>query len=158
MGTRSGDIDPTAVPHVAARSGRSLEHVEDELNRASGLRGLCGDSDVRTIESRIDDGDETADLALDVFCYRVRKYVGAYLAALGRCDAIVFTGGIGEHSSLVRSRSLAGLDGLGVELDPDRNARHASIVSTDASPIAVVVMPTDEEAAIARHTAAVVAG
>jgi acetate kinase len=158
MGTRSGDIDPTAVPHVAAGSGRDMADVHEELNRASGLRGLCGDSDMRRIEERVATGDDAAELALEVFCYRVRKYVGAYLAALGGCDAIVFTGGIGEHSVAVRKRSLAGLDRLGIRVDGSRNGAHGPRVSPDGAPVAVLVIPTDEEAAIARQTAAVVEG
>lgn len=156
MGTRSGDIDPAVIVHVAAVSGRPPSEVADALNRESGLLGLCGSSDMREVDSRAAAGDEAAELALDVFCYRVRKYVGAYLAALGRCDAIVFTGGIGEHSATVRFRSLVGLDALGITIDADRNTSGVPVISTAASPIAVMVVPTDEEGAIARQVAAVV--
>ena len=156
MGTRSGDVDPAVIVHVAAASGRPPSEIIDALNRESGLRGLCGSSDMREVESRAAEGDEAAELALEVFSYRVRKYVGAYLAALGRCDAVVFTGGIGEHSATVRYRSLAGLDALGVSIDAERNASGESMISTESSPIAVMVVPTDEEGAIARQVAAVV--
>ena len=157
MGTRSGDVDPAVIAHVAAAADRPLTEIVEALNRESGLRGLCGSSDMREVESRAAEGDEAAELALDVFCYRVRKYVGAYLAALGRCDAVVFTAGIGEHSATVRARSLAGLDGLGISIDAERNASAGSVISADGSAIAVLVVPTDEEGAIAHHVAAVVA-
>ena len=156
MGTRSGDVDPTVITHVAAATGSPLSEIADALNRESGLRGLCGSSDMREVETRTAEGDEAAELALDVFCYRVRKYVGAYLAALGRCDAIVFTGGIGEHSATVRSRSLEGLEALGISVDPERNASAGPLISATGSAIAVLVVPTDEEGAIARHVATVV--
>ena len=158
MGTRSGDVDPTVIAHVAGATGRPLAEVADALNRESGLRGLCGSSDMREVEARAAAGDEDAVLALDVFCYRIRKYVGAYLAALGRCDAVVFTGGIGEHSATVRARSLDGLHGLGISVDADRNTSAEPIISADGAAIAVLVVPTDEEGAIARHVAAVVQG
>ncbi len=155
MGTRSGDVDPAVIFHVAAASGRPPAEVADALNRESGLLGLCGSSDMREVESRAAEGDEVAGLALDVFCYRVRKYVGAYLAVLGRCDAVVFTGGIGEHSASVRFRSLVGLDALGISIDPERNASGESVISTVTSPIDVMVVPTDEEGTIARQVAGV---
>lgn len=157
MGTRSGDIDPAVIGHVAAAGGRSEAEVLAELNRASGLLGLCGDSDVRAIVDRIDAGDEVADLALDVFCHRIRKYVGAYVAVLGGCDALVFTAGIGEHSALVRSRVCAGLGVFGLSLDEARNERSDLVISPDGATSAVLVVPTDEEHAIAEQTARVVA-
>ena len=156
MGTRSGDVDPTVITHVAAAAGCPLSDVADALNRESGLRGLCGSSDMREVEIRAAGGDEAAELALDVFCYRVRKYVGAYLAALGRCDAVVFTGGIGEHSATVRARSLDGLDALGISIDQEHNGSAGPVISAAGSAISVLVVPTDEEGAIARHVAAVV--
>jgi acetate kinase len=114
MGTRSGDIDPAVVAHVSRATGRDPLEVIGELNHASGLRGLSGSSDMREILDRCDRGDARAQLAFDVFCHRIRKYVGAYLAVLGRCDAIVFTGGIGEHSAPVRAAALRNLDGFGI--------------------------------------------
>ena len=156
MGTRSGDVDPAVVGHVAQAEGRDPLDVIDDLTRRSGLRGLCGDSDMRTITERADSGDEDAALAMEVFAHRVKKYLGAYLAVLGGCDAIVFTGGIGEHNSRIRAAACSGLDGLGIMLDPDRNAAAETIVSADDSPTAILVIPTDEEHEIAEQTAAVV--
>jgi len=160
MGTRSGDIDPAVIGHVAAASGQSEGDVLAELNRSSGLLGMSGDSDMREITARIAAGPSTdaaaADLALDVFCHRIRKYVGAYIAVLGGCDALVFTAGIGEHSALVRSRVCAGLGVFDIELDEDRNERSELVISRDDS-TAVLVVPTDEEHAIAEQTAQVVA-
>lgn len=156
MGTRSGDLDPAVVAHVSRATGRDPLEVSGELNHASGLRGLSGSSDMREILDRCDRGDEQAQLAFDVFCHRVRKYVGAYLAVLGRCDAIVFTGGIGEHSARVRAAALHGLSGLGIEVDPDRNDAHEQVISADGAGVALLVVPTDEELEIARQTAEVV--
>ena len=154
MGTRSGDLDPTVITHVATAADRPIEDVFDDLNRASGLRGLCGASDMREITARAEVGDEAARLAIDVFAYRIKKYVGAYLAVLGgRCDALVFTGGIGQHSAVIRAAVCAGLEGLGIVLDADRNAGGGDVVSADSSPITVLVIATDEELEIARETA-----
>jgi acetate kinase len=157
MGTRSGDVDPAVIGHVAAGSGRREAEVLADLNRVSGLLGLCGDSDLREITARIDAGDELASLALDVFCHRIKKYVGAYVAVLGGCDALVFTAGIGEHSALVRARVCAGLEVFGITLDEARNQRSELVISQDAGSTAVLVVPTDEEHAIAEQTARVVA-
>ncbi len=156
MGTRSGDIDPAVIGYMAEASGRDEAEVLAELNRSSGLLGLCGDSDLREIASRIEAGDEAADLALDVFCHRIRKYVGAYVAVLGGCDALVFTAGIGEHSALVRARVCAGLGVFGMQLDEGRNERSETVISTDGATTKVLVVPTDEEHAIAEQTASVV--
>jgi acetate kinase len=158
MGTRSGDVDPAVIGHVATSTGRSEADVLADLNRSSGLLGLCGDSDMREIAARIDAGDAAADLAVDVFCHRVRKYVGAYVAVLGGCDALVFTAGIGEHSPLVRRRVCTGLAVFGIAIDDERNERSDVVISTDDAPTAVLVVPTDEEHAIAEQTARVVAG
>jgi acetate kinase len=160
MGTRSGDIDPAVIGHVAAATGQSEADVLAELNRSSGLLGLCGASDMREITERIASGDTSAsdpaaELALDVFCHRIRKYVGAYVAVLGGCDALVFTAGIGEHSALVRTRVCAGLGVFGIEIDDDRNDRSELVISTPAASTAVLVVPTDEEHAIAEQTARV---
>lgn len=154
MGTRSGDIDPTVAAHVAAASGRSANDVIDDLNEASGLRGLCADSDMRRIIERRGAGDRDAALAFDVFVYRIRKYVGAYLAVLGRCDALVFTGGIGEHSPDVRAAVCAGVEHLGFAIDDARNRRSDVVASADGAERAVLVVPTDEEHSIAEQTAA----
>ncbi len=156
MGTRSGDVDPAVIGHVAGASGRSEADVLADLNRVSGLLGLCGDSDVREITARADAGDETADLALDVFCHRIRKYVGAYVAVLGGCDALVFTAGIGEHSATVRARVCNGLQVFGMALDDERNGGSEPVISRADATTAVLVVPTDEEHAIAEQTAALV--
>jgi acetate kinase len=153
MGTRSGDVDPAVIEHVAAAAGRDERDVLADLNRSSGLLGLCGDSDMREITARIEAGDEAADLALDVFCHRIKKYVGAYVAVLGGCDALVFTAGIGEHSPLVRARVCAGLGVFGITLDDERNERSSTVISHDDATTAVLVVPTDEEHAIAEQTA-----
>lgn len=158
MGTRSGDVDPAVIGHVATASGQSEADVLAELNRSSGLLGLCGDSDMREITARVAAGDPAADLALDVFCHRIRKYVGAYVAVLGGCDALVFTAGIGEHSALVRTRVCTGLGVFGIALDDERNNDSQQVISRPDASTAVLVVPTDEEHAIAEQTARVVAG
>jgi acetate kinase len=157
MGTRSGDIDPSVVTHIAAATNRPPEQVVDDLNRASGLLGLCGDSDMRTVTERAARGDVAAALAIDVFVHRIRRYVGAFLAVLGRCDALVFTGGIGEHSSMIRARICAGLDGLGIAIDPVPNDHGAAFISPPDAATAVLVIATDEELEIAHQAAAVAA-
>ncbi len=153
MGTRSGDVDPTVIAHVADATGRRLDEVLDDLSRRSGLLGLCGDSDMRRIVERADAGDAAADLALNVFCHRVKRYVGAHLATLGRCDALVFTGGIGEHSPVVRSRVCSGMSELGFRLHDARNRDDETVISTDDAPVSILVVPTDEERSIAEQTA-----
>jgi acetate kinase len=158
MGTRSGDVDPAVIGHVAAARGASEAEVIGELNRSSGLLGLCGDSDMREITARIEAGDEVAEFALDVFCHRIRKYVGAYVAVLGGCDALVFTAGIGEHSPLVRTRVCAGLGVFGIAVDDQRNARSEPVISPEGAAPVVLVVPTDEEHAIAEQTARALSG
>jgi acetate kinase len=152
MGTRTGDLDPALTFHLL-RAGLSAEHVEDLYQHHAGLAGLCGTNDVRSIQDRT---DPDARLALDVYCHRIRKYVGAYHAVLGRLDAVVFTAGVGEHSALVRANALAGLDPLGIVLDPARNDAGTGprVVSAEGSRVAVCVVPTDEERAIADEVAA----
>ena len=151
MGTRSGDVDPTVVFHLHRVAGMPLDEIEDSLTRHAGMLGLTGDNDMRAVVARTDD---QARLALDVYCRRIREYVGAYLAVLGRADAITFTGGVGENSAAVRERSLTGLSGLGIDLDADRNAAGETIISTDNSGIAVCVVATDEELEIANQSRA----
>jgi acetate kinase len=159
MGTRSGDVDPAVVAHLRRVADLSADDVDQQLNRASGLTGLAGVNDMREIYRRAEAGDDDARLALDVYCYRIRKYVGAYYAVLGRVDGIVFTAGVGENNPDLRARSLHGLQKLGIEIDPIRNSspeRSARIVSTDGSAVAVLVVPTNEELEIARQSLAVV--
>ena len=152
MGTRSGDLDPAIVFHVARAAGIAPDAVERALIAESGLVGLCGDNDMRAIEARVDRGDPRATLALEVFCYRIRKYVGAYAAVLGGLDALVFTAGIGEHSPTVRARVCDGLGFLGVAVDTDANAKDATVISAADSDVAILVVPTDEELEIATQT------
>jgi acetate kinase len=160
MGTRTGDLDPAVTFHLTRAAGLALADIEDGYEHRSGLRGLCGDNDMRAVQRRAADGDPDAGLALDVYCHRIRKYVGAYHAVLGRLDAIAFTAGVGEHSAPVRARSLAGLEPLGIAVDPDRNSGEgegARVVSPDGARVAVCVVPTDEERAIADETSDTVA-
>jgi acetate kinase len=155
MGTRSGDVDPALGAHLHRVAGLGPAEVDRALNSASGMLALAGTNDLREVHRRIADGDDAAALALDVFCHRVRRYIGAFMAVLGRTDAIAFTGGIGENDAVVRARSLAGLEPLGITLDADRNgarAPGARRVSADGSPVAVLVVPTDEELEMARQT------
>ncbi len=155
MGTRCGDVDP-AVPMLLARlTERTREEVHRLLNNESGLLGVCGVSDMREVHRLAEEGDPDAALALEMFCYRAKKYVGAYVAALGGADAIVFTAGIGENDAEVRSRACAGLGVLGIEIDEARNRAAATgerLISSDVSRVAVLVIPTDEELEIARRT------
>lgn len=160
MGTRTGDIDPAAVFHLARVGGLSLDEIDHLYHHRGGLRGLCGANDVRTVQDRAAAGDPAAQLALDVYCHRIRKYIGAYLAVLGRVDAIAFTAGVGEHSAPIRQRVASGLEGLGIQLDAGRNADGAAErrISRADSPVALWVVPTDEEREIAREVAEVAGG
>jgi acetate kinase len=158
MGTRSGDLDPSLVPFLADREGVTGAEIVARLNHASGLLGLSGVSrDTREIERAAREGNSRARLALEMFAYRARKYLGAYLAVLGGADAVLFGGGIGEHAPGVRRAILEGLEGLGIVLDGARNARirgEIGRISADGSPIEAWVVPTDEESVIARDAAA----
>jgi acetate kinase len=154
MGTRSGDIDPTVIFHLHRVAGLSIAEIENSLTRFAGLQGLTGDNDMRAVQRRRAGGDPAAVLAFDVYCRRIKEYVGAYLAVLGRVDAITFTAGVGENSPAVRSAALAGLTALGIAIDPDRNEANAQIISPDGAPIAVCVVPTDEELEIATQARA----
>jgi acetate kinase len=159
MGTRSGDVDPALVPHLHRHLGWAVADIERDLNRGSGLKGLAGENDFRELERRRAAGDEAAQLAFDVYCHRLRKYVGAYYAVLGGIDAVVFTGGVGENAATVRSAALTGLSGLGIEVDAERNDEAggtARVVSPDGAAVAVLVVPTDEEREIATQTLEVV--
>jgi len=160
MGTRSGDIDPAVVFHVQREAGLTAEELETTLNKQSGLKGLCGDNDLREIERRAEAGDAEAALALAAYGHRVRKYIGAYLAVLGGADALVFTAGVGENSPEVRARVTDGLEPLGVSIDAERNAVRApsevAAIHDVHSAISVLVVPTDEEREIAEQTVAAV--
>lgn len=159
MGTRSGDIDPALPFYVSRVAGMSREAVEALLNEESGLRGICGQNDMREIHKLRESGDVRATLAIEMYVYRIKKYIGAYLAALGRVDALVFTGGIGENDAWIRARVCAGLEGLGIEIDPTNNSRAPSAsfeLHRSGSAVAILVIQTNEELEIARQTAAVV--
>ncbi|MFY1633891.1 acetate/propionate family kinase [Solwaraspora sp. WMMB335] len=157
MGTRSGDLDPAIVFHLERVAGWSTAEVDRLLNQRSGLVGLCGAGDMREVLRRRDDGDPAARLAFDVYCARIRFYVGGYYALLGRVDAIVFTAGVGENAAAVRAGALDGLGQLGVLVDPARNGGGSGerLISPDGTPVGVWVIPTDEEYEIASQTRAV---
>lgn len=161
MGTRSGDIDPGVVLHLHRVVKLNADQINTLLNKNSGLKGLCGDNDFRSVTKRIADGDPAAKLAYDVYIHRLRRYIGAYMIDLGRVDAITFTAGVGENAASVRADALAGLENYGIVVDPERNvvrSRQPRRISTDDSPVAVLVVPTNEELAIARQSAEVVEG
>ncbi|MEU3739217.1 MULTISPECIES: acetate kinase [unclassified Streptomyces] len=160
MGTRSGDVDPAVVFHLARVGGMSIDEVDTLLNKKSGLVGLCGDNDMREIRRRIDEGDEAAALAFDIYIHRLKKYIGAYYAVLGRVDAIAFTAGVGENAAPVREAAVAGLEELGLVVDGELNAvrsDEARLISPEYARVAVAVVPTDEELEIAQQTYALVA-
>jgi acetate kinase len=161
MGTRSGDIDPSIVSYLWHRAQMRVDDVEAMLNERSGVLGLAGERDFRRLRAMIESGDGAAQLAYSVFIHRLRKYIGAYLAVLGHTDVISFTAGIGENDPAVRRDAVAGLEELGVVLDERRNlsgGRGARQISADGSPIAVLVIPTNEELAIARDCVRALAG
>jgi acetate kinase len=162
MGTRCGDIDPAALFYIMSKDELTLHDMSMLLNKFCGLYGISGESnDMRELLAASAKNDEQAKLAIEVFCYRVKKYIGAYSAALGHVDGLIFTGGIGENSPPVRARACEGLEELGIQIDPERNqavvGREAEI-STPASRIRVMVIPTNEELLIARDTFRVVRG
>lgn len=161
MGTRCGDIDPAILPFLQNTFGYSADDVDDLINKQSGLLGISGiGNDMRDIEDNAEAGNQRAKLALEIFCYRGRKYIGAYAAAMGGLDALVFTAGIGEHSPVVRSMMCSGLEFLGIKINPEKNAicKGERDISADDAAVSVLVIPTNEELAIARETARVVTG
>jgi acetate kinase len=152
MGTRCGDIDPALSFYIERVAGLTSAEIEQLLNRSSGLKGVCGENDMRTIHQLADNGDEQAQLALDMFAYRIKKYLGAYFAVLGRIDAIVFTGGIGENDSWLRAQCCSGLAALGIVIDADRNTKvegDCSDISAPDETTAILVIRTNEELEIA---------
>ncbi|MFD5908770.1 acetate kinase [Streptomyces massasporeus] len=161
MGTRSGDMDPAVIFHLMRVGGMSADEIDTLLNKKSGLIGLCGDNDMREIRRRVDEGDEQAELAFDIYIHRLKKYIGAYYAVLGRVDAVAFTAGVGENAAPVRAAALAGLEELGLAVDGERNAvrgDEARLISPEGARVAVAVVPTDEELEIATQTYALVIG
>lgn len=160
MGTRSGDIDPGILFHLHRQNGMTIDQIDDLLNRRSGLLGMTGSSDMRDVMSAAERGDDRAELALATYCYRLKSYVGAYYAQLGRVDTIVFTAGVGENAPEVRERTLSGLEHMGIRMDEHANRdRGEGIrrISTHDSPVAVLVIPTNEELEIARQTVQAIA-
>ena len=163
MGTRSGDLDPAIVSIIARKEGLSSSEVEALLNTQSGLLGISGlTNDMRELQAELKEHDDRrVRLAIEIFCYRARKYIGAFLAAMGGADAVVFTGGIGENSPEIRSRICSGMEWAGLSLNPDRNQQtvgREGMISTDDSKLLAYAIPTDEELLIARDTVRVILG
>lgn len=159
MGTRSGDIDPAVLFHLSRQGGYTIDQLDDLLNRKSGMLGLSGYTDMRDVHDAVAAGDDKVRTALDVYYHRIKGYVGNYYAQLGRVDVIAFTAGIGENDDIVRAGALQGLEGLGIKLDLARNEgrkKEPTIISTDDSPVTVVVYPTNEELEIARQAVATI--
>lgn len=159
MGTRSGDLDPAIIPFIMDKEKLSTEEMNNVLNKKSGVLGVSGvSSDFRDLEEAAEKGNDRAQLALDIFENRVRKYIGAYLTEMDHCDGIIFTAGVGENSITTRERVVDGLKSLGVEIDKEKNNMRGkeAVVSTDASSIPVLVIPTNEELKIAMETAKLV--
>jgi acetate kinase len=160
MGTRSGDVDPGVISYLWRRANMSVDEIESMLNNRSGVWGLAGERDFRRLQRMIESGDGPAQLAYDVFIHRLRKYIGAYLAVLGHTDVLTFTAGVGENAVAVRRDAVAGMEELGIVLDQARNlsaGKGARQISANDSPIAVLVIPTNEELAIARDCVSVLA-
>ncbi|MER6291006.1 acetate kinase [Streptomyces sviceus] len=159
MGTRSGDMDPAVIFHLMRVGKMSTDEIDTLLNKKSGLIGLCGDNDMREIRRRVDEGDEQAKLAFDIYIHRLKKYIGAYYAVLGHVDAIAFTAGVGENAAPVREAAVAGLQSLGLAVDDALNAVRSDeprLISPADARVAVAVVPTDEELEIATQTYALV--
>jgi acetate kinase len=159
MGTRSGDVDPGLHAFLGRELGMSLDQVDTLLNKKSGMFGLSGVTDFRDLFELIDEGDEQAQLALDVYCHRLLSYVGAFMAVLGRVDALSFTAGVGENNPIVRAKVVERLEHFGFWLDAEANAVRSPeprVVSREGSPVAVLVVPTNEELAMARETIAAI--
>ncbi len=155
MGTRAGDIDPSIIFHLLRHAGMNAKQVENMLNNESGLKAIAGTLDVRDVIDRMNNGENNALLALEMYCYRIKKYIGSYLAILGDADAIVFTAGVGENSAYIRKNSLSNMSQLGVEIDNDINYAHKngiSEISKKSSTVKVLVIPTNEEKQIALST------
>lgn len=156
MGTRSGDIDPAIVFYLGRNMGMSFDEIDSLLNKKSGLIGICGDNDLRDIQKRSEDGDPSAQLAMEMYSYSIKKYIGAYVAALNGLDALVFTAGAGENNSAVRWLSCLGIEYLGVSLDHEKNKQGVVGTVTEiqdfASKVKVLIIPTNEELEIAEQT------
>jgi len=164
MGTRSGDIDAAIIPYVMEKTGMSLQDIMDVLNKKSGILGITGKyTDRRDVEMAAETGDPRAKLAIEMEAYRIKFYIGAYMAALGRVDAIVFTAGVGEMGWEIREKALEGLEELSIILDKQRNREamsrnHEFVISSDASKVTVLVIPTDEELVLVEDAVAIIEG
>ena len=157
MGTRSGDLDPSLILYIMSKEGLSLNEAGTLLNKHSGLIGISGESsDMREILSAVNEGNKRAKYAFEIFCYRIKKYLGAYAAAMGGVDAFVFTGGIGENSPDVRLETCSNLEFLGIQIDDARNKNSEEIISAEGSKVAVLRIPTNEELVIALDTSEIV--
>lgn len=159
MGTRTGDIDPATVFHLVRNAGMSIDEIDELFNKKSGMKGLCGKNDMRSVRAKAASGSADADLALRVYNHRLLKYVGAYSAVMGGLDAIVFTAGVGENDPLLRAALVKRLRYMGAKLDPDANTllgKETRVISTPDSAITLMVVPTNEELAIARQALALV--
>ena len=156
MGTRTGDIDSSAILYIMKKEGQTPDEASDLLNKESGLKGFTGiSSDLREIEQAIREGNDRAKLGMEMYEYRIKKYIGAYAAAMGGVDIIVFTAGVGEHQWDVRAGALEGLDFLGIKLDAEKNKKNfgeEEVISAPDSAVTVAVIPTDEELLIASDT------
>ena len=156
MGTRSGTIDPAVISFLMEKENLTISQINENLNKKSGILGISGiSSDFRDVIAAAEKGNERAQLAIDIFCYRVKKYIAEYMGVLNGADGIVFTAGIGENNALIRELIVKDLDYLGIELDPLRNDVRGEerIISKDSSKIKLLVIPTNEELAIAKETA-----
>ena len=153
MGTRSGDIDPGVIFYMAESLKLTVREIKDILNKESGIKGLTGNNDLRNVQQRAENGDKQAQLGLKIYAYRIKKYIGSYMAVLGRVDALVFTAGVGENSALIRSLSVEGLKPFGIQIDHDLNAKGGGErdISSTNSAIRILVIPTNEELEIARQ-------
>jgi acetate kinase len=156
MGTRTGDLDPAVILHIMAREELSLQEANTLLNKHSGMQGISGQSsDMRDIIQEAKEGQANSKLALDMYCYRIKKYIGAYAAAMGGLDCLVFTAGVGENSPLIRAKCCEGLEFLGIEIDEDRNEEAVgmeALISKDKTRVKVLAIPTNEELVIAQET------
>ncbi|MDZ7724962.1 MAG: acetate kinase [candidate division KSB1 bacterium] len=153
MSTRSGDIDPAIIPFIAKHEGLSVEEIDTVLNRESGLKALCGTTDFRVAEENAKNGDSAADCALRLYAHRVKKYIGAYMCLMGGLDVLIFTAGVGEHSAYIRGKIVFNLNAFGLLLDHQRNERNDLDIGKGR--VKVLVIPTNEELAIARDTRAI---
>ena len=157
MGTRCGDLDPAVPFFLGTATGKDPGEIQTLLDEESGMKGICGANDMREVHRLAEAGNPSATLAIEMYCYRIRKYIGAYTAVLGRVDALVFTGGIGENDAEVRRRACEGLEGLGIAVDEAGNgavSREPREIQREGMPVKVLVIPTNEELEIALQTIA----